>query len=99
MPTYEEMKEWKEKYKKEREEINEKVEEIKQKDREGMGIKPFDESKIPKRRCDHPNTIENSTATVLWIAAMFIGSIFNDKWIIWVIVTIIWIKFITRYKK
>ena len=63
------------------------------------GIFPPDPKTYPEPRCDHPNTMENSTATILWIVVMLVGSIFNDRWIIWIVATIIWLKFITRYKK
>ena len=63
-----------------------------------MGIKPFDTSKVPQQRCDHPNTMENSTATILWIVAMIISLLFQGGWILCIIETIIWLKFITRYK-
>lgn len=63
-----------------------------------MGKEPFDSSKFPKKRCDHPSTMENSTATIMWIVIMIVGSIFKGRLIIWIIATVIWIKFITRYK-
>lgn len=48
--------------------------------------------------CDSPSTIENGTATFFWIVIMVVGSIFKVNWIIWIIATIIWWKFITRHK-
>lgn len=99
MPTVEEMRKYTEKYKKEREEFNKQLEESRLKDLEKKGIKPFDESQIPKKYCDHPNTMENSTATVLWIVVMLVASIFKGNWVIWIVATIIWLKFITRHKK
>ena len=99
MPTVEEMRKYTEKYKKEREEFNKQLEESRLKDLENKGIKPFDESQIPKKYCDHPNTMENSTATVLWIVVMLVGSIFKGNWVIWIVATIIWLNFITRHKK
>ena len=62
------------------------------------GIVPPDPEKYPKQRCDSPYTIEDSTATVLWIVIMLVGSIFKGNWIIWTVATYIWFKFITRYK-
>lgn len=99
MPTMEEMKEWREKYKKEQEEFEKELDEIRRKEWEKKGIKPFDMNTVPPKRSDHPNTIEDSTATVLWIVVMLIGSIFKVNWVIWIIATVIWRKFITRYKK
>ena len=99
MPTMDEMNEWREKWKKEREKLQKEIDEINRKEWEKKGIKPIETGKIPVERCDHPNTIEDSTATVLWVAIMIIGSIFKGNWIIWIIATIIWFKFITRYKE
>ena len=53
----------------------------------------------PNKPCDHPNTMENSTATVLWIVIMIVGSIFKGSLIIWIISTIIWLRFIMRHMK
>lgn len=99
MPTYEEMNEWREKWKKERAEFNAHLEELRLKDLKEKGLKPFDESQVPQKYCDHPNTMENSTATVLWIIVMLVGSIFKCNWAIWIIATVIWAKFITRHDK
>lgn len=99
MPTMEEMRKYTEKYKKEREEFNKHLEESRLKELEAKGIKPFDESQVPKKYCDHPNTMENGTATFFYIIAMLIGSIFKGNWVIWIIATVIWIKFITRHNE
>lgn len=47
---------------------------------------------------DHPNTMENSSATLLWIVVMIVGAIFNGAWMIWILATIIWLRFINRKK-
>ncbi len=99
MPTMKEMREYKEKYKKEREEFNKHLEELRFKELEEKGLKPFDESQVPKKYCDHPNTIENSTATFFYIIVMLVGSIFRGNWVIWIIATVVWAKFITRHNK
>lgn len=99
MPTMEEMRKYTEKYKKEREEFNKHLEEMRLKELEDKGIKPFDDSQVPKEYCDHPNTIENGTATFFYIIAMLVGSIFKGNWVIWIIATVIWARFITRYNK
>ena len=70
MPTIEEMRKYTEKYKKEREEFNKHLEESRLKDLETKSIKPFDESQVPKKYCDHPNTMENGTATFFYIIVM-----------------------------
>ena len=62
------------------------------------GITPPDPKTYPKQRCDSPYTIEDSTATVLWLVVMVVGAIFKGNWVIWIVATVIWRKFITRYK-
>ena len=52
----------------------------------------------PKQTWDHPNTMENSTATVLWIVAMIISLLFKGGWALCIVETIIWWNFITRHK-
>ena len=47
---------------------------------------------------DHPNSLENDEATIVWIVVMAIATIFKGNWIIWIIATIIWRKYITRHK-
>lgn len=99
MPTVEEMRKYTEKYKKEREEFNKHLEESRLKDLEAKGIKPLDKSQVPKKYCDHPNTMENSTATFFYIIVMLVGSIFKGNWVIWIVATVIWAKFITRHDR
>lgn len=99
MPTYEEMQEWRKKYKKEREEFNKKLEAIRLKELEEKGLKPFDESSIPPKQCDHPNTMENSTATVLWIIVMIVGALFRGRLLVWIVATLVWLSFITRHSR
>ena len=48
---------------------------------------------------DHPNTMENGPATILYIFTMIGGAIFNDRWLIWIIATIIFIRFINRHNR
>ena len=55
-------------------------------------------SQDPFENCDHPNSLENSEATIIWIVVMAVGTIFKGNWIIWIIATIIWRKYITRHK-
>lgn len=49
--------------------------------------------------CDHPNTLENGSATVIYILVMIAGSIFYDRVLIWCLATFIWFNFITRHIK
>jgi hypothetical protein len=98
MPTTEEMNEWREEWKKEKAEFQKELDEIQRKEWKKKDIKPINIGQIPEKRHDHPNTMEDSTATVVWIIVMLVGSIFKGNWIIWIIATVIWAKFITRYK-
>jgi hypothetical protein len=49
--------------------------------------------------CDHPNSLENDEATILWIVVMAIATIFKGNWLIWIVATIIWRRYITRHKR
>lgn len=45
---------------------------------------------------DHPNTMENGTATTLWIVIMIISLLFNGGWILCILETVVWWRFINR---
>lgn len=49
--------------------------------------------------CDHPNTMENSTATIFYIVVMIGGAIFNDRLLIWIVASVIYFTFITRHQR
>lgn len=51
------------------------------------------------RNYDHPNSLENDEATILWIVVMAVATIFKGNWLIWIIATIIWRRYITRHKR
>lgn len=66
----------------------------KQEEMKRLGITP----KPPKKPTyDHPNSLENDEATILWIIAMIGGSIFVDRILIWVGATVWWLLYITRH--
>lgn len=50
-----------------------------------------------KPQFDHPDSLENDEATIIWIAVMAIATIFKGNWIIWIIATIIWLRYINRH--
>ena len=58
-----------------------------------------DEQKKQKLQYENIYTLEKSAATVLYVIVMFIGAIFIDRLIIWVIATIIWWKHIHKHNK
>ena len=97
--SMEEMQKENAKWRRERDEFNRRWDEEWEKELRARGIKPFDPNDYPPQRHDHPNTMEDGTATFLWIVVMVVGSIFKGNWAIWIIATVIWYKFITRYKK
>ena len=99
MPSYEEMRKFLDKIGEEAKERDKRRDEERLKRLKDMGLKPFDESQIPPKRCDHPNTIEDGTATVFWIVGIIISLLFKGGWVLCIIETVAWWKFITRYKK
>ena len=52
-----------------------------------------------KKYCDSIYTLEDGVATVAYIASMVFGSIFIDRWIIWIAATIIYFGHITRHSR
>ena len=52
----------------------------------------------PFNNYDHPSSLENDEATILWIVVMAIATIFKGNWVIWIVATIIWRRYITRHK-
>lgn len=57
-----------------------------------------DELKESYVNSDHPSTMENGTATFLYIVIMLVGSIFIDRLLIWIMASIIYFSFINRRK-
>lgn len=49
--------------------------------------------------CDSPYTIENSTATVFYIITMVVGTLFIDRWLIYIAATLIYFGFKNRHNK
>ena len=83
------------------EELNEFLDEIKKRDKAKEREKSLakqQNSENPFSNYDHPNSLENSEATIIWIVVMAVATIFKGNWVIWIIATIIWRKYITRHK-
>lgn len=106
MPTYEEMQKLIKQHQKERESFEEHLKELRRQEFAKQGLKLIETNKSEQERkkdfhgdCDSPYTMENSTATILWIVVMVVGSIFKGNWVIWIISTVIWARFITRHNK
>lgn len=105
MITCDDMIKEREKHKKEDEEFQKHLRRLRIEEIRAKGLEPlFDEdgnSLVPEKKptYDHPNTMENSTATILWVVVMVVGSIFKGNWVIWIVATVIWAKFITRHNR
>lgn len=60
---------------------------------------PADPIPPKKPQYDSPYAMENSTATLLYIVVMIVGTLFHDRILIYVAATVIWWKYITRHKE
>lgn len=82
-------------------ELNEFLDEIRKRDEEQereKAVQKHESTENPFANYDHPNSLENSEATIIWLIVMAVATIFKGNWIIWIIATIIWRKYITRHK-
>ena len=82
-------------------ELNDFLEGIKKRDeaiKKEKELQKQKRSESPFENCDHPNSLENDEATLLWIVVMAVATIFKGNWIIWIIATIIWRRYINRHK-
>lgn len=62
-----------------------------------IGVDP-DKQKHIQPKVDSIYSLENGSATALYIIVMVASLIFNQFWIIWLAATIIYFKFITRHE-
>lgn len=60
---------------------------------------PADPIPPKKPQYDSPYAMENSTATFLYIVTMIVGTLFQDRILVYVAATVIWWKYITRHKE
>jgi hypothetical protein len=49
---------------------------------------------MDKKPMRHPDSLNNDEATVLYVIAMVVVSIFHGNWFFWIILTIIWFRYI-----
>ena len=83
-------------------ELNDFLVEIKKKDDERECQKQAQRQQSAEtffENCDHPNSLENNEATIVWLVVMAVAAIFKGNWLIWIIATIIWRRYITRHKR
>lgn len=103
MPTYAEMQKLIKQRQKEREPFEEHLRELRRQELAKQGLKLIETNELEQKDfhgdCDSPSTMENSTATFFWILSLVVGAIFKGNWVIWIISTVIWARFITRHKK
>lgn len=78
-------------------EHKEQMAEIERQRRIKQGL-PADPQPQQPKHFDHPDTMENSTATILYVLVMIGGAIFTDRILIWIAATIIWLRFILRHE-
>lgn len=77
--------------------------EKKEKDRQQNG-ENSQQSKEPPRigsqeyidNCDIPGAMDDGIALVLYIVVMVVGSIFYDRWGIWIVATIVYLRHMFR---
>lgn len=83
-------------------ELNDFVADIKRRDEEYERQNKMQRQQNAKtffENCDHPNSLENDEATVIWVVVMAVATIFRVNWLIWIVATIIWRRYITRHKR
>ena len=47
-------------------------------------------------KCDIPGAMDDGVALLLYIVVMVVGIIFNDRWLIWIFATIIYLCHVFR---
>lgn len=76
-------------------ETNKKIKEAERK-RKNLIDPPKDQERKFHGDCDHPNTMENGPATILYIIVMIGGAIFKERLLLWIFATIVWWCHINR---
>lgn len=82
--------------KKRKEEENER---LRQKCIKEHGFDPAIKYAKEPPKWDSPYTLDNWSATVLYIIVMVGGSIFHGNWVIWIVATIIYFRHLTRHNR
>lgn len=96
MMNFEECQEWGRKMREEKENLNRQIEKIRREELMNKGINPDLQQPI-KPKYDHPGMPDDGFVTVLYVIGMLTSLIFNDFWILWIGLTILYVKFITRH--
>ena len=56
----------------------------------------FTQKEEEEQKYDSVYTMEMGSAVVLYIVVMVGGAIFNDRWLIWIVATFIFLKYLFR---
>ena len=91
-------KELEEYYSNLRREWAKKDEERKNREKIEKEKKRLEDAKYTYIYTDSTTSLENSEATLIWIVVMAVGAIFEDRWVIWIFATLIWLRHIFRYR-
>lgn len=57
----------------------------------------FTQKEEEEQKYDSVYTMEMCSAVVLYIVVMVGGAIFNDRWLIWIVATFIFLKYLFRH--
>lgn len=96
MMDFKECQEWGKRRRDEKENLRKRQEQIRKDELKKMGIDPNNQPSI-KPKYDHPSMPEDGFITVLYVVGMIASMIFNDFWIAWIALTILYGNFISRH--
>ena len=96
MISVKEAQEMGKKIKEEEDKRHKKMAQIRDNELRKMGVDPKAKDNI-KPKYDHPSMPDDGFATVLYIVGMVASLIFKDFWIPWIILTVVYEKFLTRH--
>lgn len=96
MMSFEEQQEYGRKMRAEQEAFKKRQEEIRLAELRKQGIDPASLEAAPEK-WDHPCTPDDGFVTFIYIVGMIAVMIFKDFWIAWIMMTLGYVKFITRH--
>ncbi len=99
--SLEEMRKMHERIAKEEQERKEMLQEIHRQWLKDQGLTPLEPKNNGKDnffgKCNHPNDMENGPAFILYLIVMIGGSIFNDRWLLWIVATIVYLRWLIKH--
>lgn len=96
MLSFEQYQEISRKIREEEQKRQERLELIRKEELRKRGVDPDLQPPI-KPKYDHPCTPDDGFITTLYIVGMIASLIFKGFWILWIVLTIFYVKFITRH--